>query len=59
MNSMVLILVSIDRGGQYLYTGFRYRDIKLVFRIEIPGKELQQLPLRKGLTLKLNPWKAV
>ena len=41
-SSMVLILVSIDKGGPYLYIGSKYRCIRQAFGIENPGKGLQQ-----------------
>ena len=40
-SSMVLILLSIDREGPYLYTGSKYRGIR---HIENSGRGLQQPP---------------
>ena len=39
---MVLILVSMDRRGPYLYTSSKYYGYQ-AFRIENPGRGLQQL----------------
>ena len=40
---MILILVSMDRGGIYLYTGNKYRGIRLLCK-ENPGRGCNNLP---------------
>ena len=49
---MVLILVSMDRGGSYLYTGSKYKGIRRSYGKSVEG--LQQLPFG-GLVTKNTP----
>ena len=48
-SSKVLILVSMDKRDPYLYTGSKNKKEYQAFRIENPGKRLQQLPSKDVL----------
>ena len=49
---MAPILVSMDRGGPYLYTGSKYRTYQ-AFLIEKPGMGLQQTSPSEDVLQKL------